>query len=166
MDDAGSLGENAKMCSRKETAKWSPMLLGIALSATLAQAHVAVLPRESAAGATQKYTMRVPDEKSIPTVRMDAEFPAAVEVISVDPKEGWKIELKKDSSGKIVGANWSGGSIAPNDIAEFGFQARNPNQETKLVWKVIQVYADGTKSEWTGPAGSRSPAPVTVVKPK
>lgn len=113
-----------------------------------------------------KYTMRVPDEKNTPTVRMEAEFPEAVEVISVDPKEGWKIELKKDSSGKLAGAIWSGGSIAPNDIAEFGFQARNPTEETKLVWKVIQVYADGTKSEWTGPAGSRSPAPVTHVKPK
>jgi uncharacterized protein YcnI len=144
----------------------SRLLLSIALSAIVAQAHVAVLPRESAAGATQKYTMRVPDEKNIPTVRMEAEFPAAVEVISVDPKEGWTIEIKKNSSGKIVGAIWSGGSIAPNDIAEFGFQVRNPNEEAKLIWNVIQVYADGTKSEWTGPAGSRSPAPVTQVKPK
>ena len=110
--------------------------------------------------------MRVPDEKNIPTVRMEAEFPAAAEVISVDAKEGWKIELKKDPAGKIVGAIWSGGSIAPRDIAEFGFQARNPNEETKLVWKVIQIYEDGTKSEWTGPAGSRGPAPVTQVKPK
>lgn len=140
--------------------------IAIALGATAAQAHVAVLPRESIAGSTEKYTMRVPDEKNIPTVRMEAEFPAAAEVISVDPKEGWKIELKKDSTGRIVAAVWSGGSIAPREIAEFGFQALNPNEETKLVWKVIQVYEDGTKSEWTGPAGSRTPASVTQVKPK
>ena len=145
---------------------WLKLPLCIALSATLIQAHVAVLPRESATGATQKYTMRVPNEKNIPTVRMEAEFPAAVEVISVDPKEGWKIDVNKDPSGKIVGAVWSGGNIAPNDIAEFVFQARNPNQETRLVWKVIQVYSDGSKSQWTGAAGSRSPAPVTQVKPK
>jgi uncharacterized protein YcnI len=144
----------------------SRLLLSITLSATIIQAHVAVLPKESAGGVTQRYTMRVPDEKSIPTVRMEVEFPAAVEVISVDAKEGWKIELQKDASGKIAGAIWSGGSIAPKDIADFGFQVRNPNQETKLVWKVIQVYADGSKSEWTGPAGSRTPAPVTQVKPK
>ena len=140
--------------------------IAIVLGATAAQAHVAVLPRESIAGATEKYTMRVPDEKNIPTVRMEAEFPAAAEVISVDPKDGWQIELKKDSTGRIVGATWSGGSIAPREIAEFGFQARNPNEETKLVWKVIQVYEDGTKSEWTGPPGSRTPASVTQVKPK
>lgn len=108
--------------------------------------------------------MRVPDEKNIPTVRMEAEFPPAVEVISVDAKEGWKIDLKRDSSGKIVGAIWSGGSIAPREVAEFGFQAHYPDEETKLVWSVIQVYEDGSKSEWTGPSGSRSSAPVTQRK--
>ena len=151
---------------KPRTPKSTRLLLCIALGATITQAHVAVLPRESAAGATQKYTMRVPDEKNVATVRMEAEFPAAVEVISVDPKEGWKIELKKDASGKIVAAVWSGGNIAPKDIADFGLQARNPSEETKLIWKVVQVYADGSKSQWTGPAGSRNPAPVTQVKPK
>ena len=154
------------MCSKRKMSRSARLLLCIVLSSIIAEAHVAVLPKESAAGATEKYTMRVPDEKNIPTVRMEAEFPAAAEVISLDAKEGWKIEPKKDSSGKIVGAIWSGGSIAPREIAEFSFQARNPNEETKLVWKVIQVYEDGTKSEWTGPAGSRNPAPVTQVKPK
>ena len=96
--------------------------------------------------------MRVPNEKNIATVRMEAEFPAEVEVSSVDPKEGWKIEVRKDASGKIAAATWSGGNIAPNDIAEFGFQARNPNSAARLIWKVIQVYADGSKSQWTGPA--------------
>jgi uncharacterized protein YcnI len=146
--------------------KSSWLVITIVLGATAAQAHVAVLPRESIAGATEKYTMRVPDEKNIPTVRLEAEFPLAAEVLAVDAKEGWKIELKKDSSGKIVGAIWSGGSIAPREVSEFGFQARNPSEETKLVWKVIQVYQDGSKSEWTGPSGSRSPASVTQLKSK
>jgi hypothetical protein len=35
----------------------------------------------------------------------------------------------------------------------------------KIVWKVHQRYADGTSSEWTGPAGSRGPAPVTKLLP-
>jgi uncharacterized protein YcnI len=110
--------------------------------------------------------MRVPTEKNIPTVRIEAEFPAAVEVTSVEEKAGWKIELKKDAAGKITGAVWSGSTIAPKDIGEFGFTARNPAEETKLVWKVVQIYQDNSKSEWTGPQGSRSPAPVTTIKPK
>lgn len=141
------------------------LLLTFSLAAS-AWAHVGILPRESTAGATQKYTMRVPTEKSVPTVRIEAEFPAAVEVTSVEDKAGWKIELKKDASGKITGAIWSGSTIAPRDIGEFGFTARNPGEETKLVWKVVQIYEDQSRSEWTGPQGSRSPAPVTQIKPK
>lgn len=140
------------------------MLMIFAISA--AQAHVTVQPRESTMGATQKYTMRVPNEKSVPNVRVEAEFPAGAEIISVDEKAGWTIGLKKDSTGKITGAVWSGASLAPRDIAEFGISARNPNEETKLVWKVVQIYEDGSRSEWTGPQGSRGPAPVTQIKPQ
>ena len=71
----------------------SRLLLCIALGATITQAHVAVLPRESAAGATQKYTMRVPDEKNIPTVRMEAEFPAAFLQVLAEGSRHFRIVL-------------------------------------------------------------------------
>ena len=130
----------------------------------LAYGHVQMSPRESAAGATEKYTMRVPNEKTVPNVRIEAEFPAAVLVTELEAKPGWKIEPKKDTSGRITGATWSGSSIAPREVAEFSFHARNPNEDTKLVWNVTQTYEDGSKSEWTGAEGSRSPAPVTTVR--
>ena len=141
-----------------------PMMVMLAVS--VAQGHVTVQPKESVAGTTQKYTMRVPNEKTVANVRLEAEFPANAEILSVDEKAGWKIELKKDATGKIVGAVWSGASLAPGDIVDFGISARNPNEETKLVWKVVQIYADGTRSDWTGDPGTRGPAPVTHVKPK
>ena len=134
------------------------------LLTALAFGHVQVSPKESAAGATEKYTFRVPNEKAIPNVRVEAEFPAAAVVSELEPKPGWKIESKKDASGKIVGAAWTGSTIAPRETAEFSFHARNPNEGTKLVWKVTQIYEDGSKSEWTGAEGSRSPAPVTTIK--
>ena len=74
--------------------------------ATGAHAHLSVRPREAVAGANQKYTMRVPAEKAIPTVRIETVFPAAVQVSAVDEKTGWTIEQKKDAAGKIVGAVW------------------------------------------------------------
>ncbi|MBY0508387.1 MAG: DUF1775 domain-containing protein [Bryobacteraceae bacterium] len=127
-------------------------------------AHVTVRPQVSTAGANEKYTMRVPTERNIPTVRVEVEFPSNIELSSFDPKPGWEIVYKKDASGKITGATLSGSTIPPREAAEFSFESRNPREETKLVWKVIQVYEDGSRSEWTGPAGSRSPAPVTTVK--
>src|SRR5262245_19606212 len=125
-----------------------PLILGLTVMS--AWAHVGILPRESTVGVIQKYTMRVPTEKDVPTVRIEAEFPTEVEVTSIEAKEGWKIDLKKDASGKIIGAIWSESLIAPRGIGQFGFEARNPSQETRLVWKVIQFYQDGSKSEWIG----------------
>ena len=136
------------------------------LAVNAALGHVTVLPKESVAGATQKYTMRVPNEKTVANVRVEAEFPANAEIISVEEKAGWKIEVKKDATGKITGAVWSGASLAPRDIADFGISARNPKEETKLVWKVVQIYEDGSRSEWTGAPGTRGPAPVTQIKPQ
>lgn len=127
-------------------------------------AHVRVSPRESAAGATERYTMRVPTERQSPTVRIELEVPAAATVLSVMPAAGWKIEEKKDPQGKMVGIIWSGGSIPFAEYREFVFEAKNPSTETKLEWKVIQIYEDGTRSEWTGPESSRSPASVTTIK--
>jgi uncharacterized protein YcnI len=129
-----------------------------------AYGHVTVRPREAVAGASQKYTMRVPTEKAVATVRIEIEFPAEIEITSVDEAPGWKIETKKDASGKPASAVWSGASIPPKQVAEFTFIARNPREETKLVWKVVQIYEDGSRSEWTGPQGTRTPASVTTVK--
>lgn len=142
------------------------LIPGILLTLATASAHVVVLPRTAAAGTTVHYTMRVPTEKNVATVRLEAEFPSAVEITSVEEKDGWKIELKKDPSGKIIGATWSGSSIAPHDIAEFSISARNPDQESDLVWKIVQIYEDGSRSEWTGPKGSRTPASVTHIQPQ
>ena len=71
---------------------------------------------------------------------------------------------KKDGQGKITGAIWSGGSIPFSEYREFYFVAKNPMAEMKLAWKAVQIYENGTRSEWTGPEGSRTPSPVTMVK--
>jgi Domain of unkown function (DUF1775) len=75
----------------------------------------------------------------------------------------WKVEEKRDSSGKLVGMTLTG-SIPTGESSEFNFMARNPAEERKLIWKVIQIYEDGSKSEWTGAEGSRTPSPVEVKK--
>jgi hypothetical protein len=37
-------------------------------------------------------------------------------------------------------------------------------QTKELVWKFVQFYANGSKEEFTGPAGSRLPSPVVSLK--
>jgi uncharacterized protein YcnI len=128
-----------------------------------AYGHVTVQPRQSATGVTEKYTLRVPTEKFVPTVRVEVEFPANLDVSSFEPKSGWKIEEKKDASGRLVGVVLTG-SIPTGESAAFSFTARNPSDEGKLFFKAIQIYEDGSKSEWTGAEGSRTPAPVVELR--
>ena len=135
----------------------------LTMIAGVAYAHVTIQPKQSTAGATEKYTMRVPTEKFVPTVRVEVEFPAALNVSSFEPKPEWKIEEKKDASGKLIGVTLTG-SLGPGESTQFNFTARNPGEESKLSFKAIQIYEDGTKSEWTGPEGSRTPAPIVEVR--
>ena len=129
-----------------------------------ADGHVTIFPRESQTGDEQQYTMRVPTERDTPTVRIEAEFPREVFVAGIDSKDGWQIESRVDADGRVVGAVWSGGSIAPGAAEEFGFLSRNPSEEATLTWRVVQIHADGSRAEWVGEPGSRGPAPVTVIR--
>jgi uncharacterized protein YcnI len=126
-------------------------------------AHVTVQPKQSMPGATQRYALRVPTEKFVPTVRVEVEFPANLNVSAFELKTGWRIEQKRDGSGKITRVTLNG-SLGPAESTQFYFTARNPVNEGPLVFKAIQVYEDGTKSEWTGNAGSKTPAPVVEIK--
>src|SRR3954470_4432815 len=90
----------------------------LALFAATAYAHVVVRPAGSVTGKDQTYTMRVPNEKQSPTTSMVLTFPSELTVISVDDKPGWKLELSRSATGKIVTATWNG-SLAPKEVVEF-----------------------------------------------
>ena len=143
--------------------KYAAVSLVLLMTIGTAYGHVTVQPKQSAPGTNVRYTMKVPTEKFTPTVRVEVEFPPALNVTGVEPKPDWKVEEKKDSSGRLTGMTLTG-SIPTGESSEFNFVARNPSAENKLIWKVIQVYQDGSKSEWTGAEGSRTPSPVTEVK--
>ncbi len=144
----------------------SRVLLGgtvVLVSAHFAFAHIRIAPTESNYGAREKYTMRVPNEKKVASTKVEGEFPAGLQVYDFEFKPGWKIDLKKDDKGKIIGATWTG-RMEPYEFEEFGMLAINPKEGGDLVWKFVQYYEDGTKEEFTGPIGSRLPSPVTTMK--
>ena len=151
------------MDNKKHSLKWAAVAAALVMTIGTAYGHVTVQPRQSTTGATEKYTLRVPTEKFSPTVRVEVEFPANLNVSSFEQKSGWKIEEKKDASGKLISVVLTG-SIPTGESAAFSFTARNPSAEGKLFFKAIQIYEDGTKSEWTGAEGSRTPAPAVELK--
>ena len=138
--------------------------LGLFFVSQSSLAHVRITPGESSSGGSETYTMRVPTERDSATVRIEAEFPAGMAVSDFESKSGWTIQPTMNDEGHVAAAVWSGGSIPPDQAVEFSFTALNPGEASTLVWKVIQIHADGSRAEWVGERGSRNPAPtVTIV---
>ena len=143
--------------------RWTaPLALG-AMSAS-ASAHVTIWPKQSIAAAHEKYIVRVPNEKPVEMVALDVRFPAGLRVTSFEQKPGWMTEPIRDGSGQPVGVRWRG-SLPPRQFAEFGLLAVNPAAAGDLVWNAVQTFADGSKAEWTGAAGSKTPAPRVTITP-
>ena len=130
---------------------------------TSAEAHVRILPAESKAATTETYNARVPTEGKVTTTEVQLDVPDGVAIESASAPSGASYELRKDG-GRIVAIVWTT-AIKPGASAMLSFVARNPKVGDQIVWKVHQRYADGTSSEWTGPAGSRGPAPITKLLP-
>jgi len=98
------------------------LILGTILAfmpSTLLIAHITIWPKESAPGARERYTMRVPNEKQVATVRIEGDFPAELNVYDFEFKPGWKIDFKKDDKGKIE--KWLGEANSPNVLSRHGW---------------------------------------------
>jgi uncharacterized protein YcnI len=124
--------------------------------------HAVVYPKASTPGAYEKYVLRVPNEKDIPTTRVEIRFPADLRVSSFEDVPGWQLALLTDSAKRIIGAVWTG-SLVPHRFVELPFVAANPKADATLTWPVFQTYASGERVEWTGPQGSKTPASSTTV---
>jgi len=132
-------------------------LAAAAALATNAAANVTVLPQQSAPGAREKYELRVPNERKSATITVEFRFPAGLRVTAVEQKPGWQAEAFRDSSGNLTGVRWLG-NLPPEQFTEFGLLGVNPPAGKELVFTAIQAFADGTKIEWSGRVGSKTPA--------
>jgi uncharacterized protein YcnI len=130
----------------------------------VALAHAVVFPPVSTPGAYEKYVLRVPNEKDTSmTTRVEIQFPPAVRVISFADVVGWRLDVRRDSTGRVTAAAWTG-SLPPERFVEFPFVAVNPREEMRLVWPVYQTYSDGERVGWIGPENSDEPASVTAIR--
>ena len=139
-------------------------VLGALLLPVPLGAHAVVEPAEAPPGAYQRYVLRVPTEREVPTTRVEIRFPGSITVVSFADVPGWELEVMTDAAGRIVGAAWTG-TLPPQRFVEFPFVAVNPPEDVTIAWPVTQTYAGGEVVEWSGPEDSDTPAsptPVTV----
>jgi hypothetical protein len=106
----------------------------------------------------------VPNEKQADTVAVELRFPAGLRVTSFEQKPGWMTEPVRDASGNMIGVRWTG-RLAPQQFTEFGLLAVNPPAAGELSWTAVQSFSDGTKVEWSSPAGSKTPAARVTIRP-
>jgi uncharacterized protein YcnI len=156
------LTRSITMVARRALFVASLAALGALLLPSRALAHVTVWPKSAAPGSYERYVVRVPNEKNVPTTRVEIRFPAEARISSFSDVAGWQLEVLTDSAGKVIGAVWTG-NLAPKRFVEFPFVAVNPKTGERLVWLAFQTYADGERMEWTGPVGSKRPASVTEL---
>jgi uncharacterized protein YcnI len=143
------------------------MFVFLLVFAGIASAHVAVNPQEVIQGTFQEFSVRVPNEKSIPTVKVELDIPADVDISQLNPAPGWKYDLTKDTSGKITKISWTstGNGLAESEYEKFNFAGLISKTTTVIGWKAHQTYKDGSIVDWVGDEKSNTPAPVTKVNP-
>jgi uncharacterized protein YcnI len=129
----------------------------------LAFAHAVVFPKTSTPGAYEKYVLRVPNERDVPTLKVELHFPVGLRVVSFSDVPGWKLQVVTDSAQRIIGAIWTG--VLPKErFVEFPFVAVNPKDSTSLAWPTYQTYEGGERVEWTSSdTASKTPVSATLI---
>ncbi|WP_223594035.1 YcnI family copper-binding membrane protein [Neobacillus bataviensis] len=142
-----------------------PTVLGLFLFASVASAHVTVVPKTSTTGAWETYTVKVPVEKESATTKVTIKAPAGIEIKSYQPVPGWKYSDEKDEKGivKTFTFEATGEGILPGQFQSFTFVGKNPDTAGKAAWDAFQYYKDGSVVEWTGDEGADSPHSITDI---
>lgn len=147
---------------------WMQVVSGVcALLATavVADAHVTVLPREAVAKSAPELTLRVPNEKDVPTESVRVEFPPELQVLRLKPTPGWTAELERDAAGRIVAVTYAGALIRPQEYMEFSLIARAPEQPGPVRLKAFQRYAGGVEVAWVNEAEPQPAPRIDVTAP-
>ena len=137
-------------------------VLAFTAGAGVLQAHVTVQPREAAAKSSTQFTVRVPNEKDVPTESVRLEFPPELQVLRLKPLAGWTTEVERDANGRIAAITYKGSTIGREEYQEFSLIARLPEATGPVRIKAYQNYVGGMKVAWVNDAEPQ-PAPTIAV---
>ena len=149
--------------TRRLAAEIGRILIAFSLLFSITGARAVVFPTTSTPGAYEKYSLRVINERDVPTLRIEIHFPDGLRVISFGDVPGWKLQILTDSAHRIVGAVWTG-VLEREHFVELPFLAVNPKNSTSLSWPTYQTYQGGERVEWTSPdTSSKTPVSTTLI---
>jgi hypothetical protein len=148
--------------------------LSLAAAAATAGAHVSVLPETVEQGVAQEFTIRVPNEGTVPTTAVSVDFPDQITVYAFGPAPlGWTTRPLRAPDGSFRGVEYSGGEIPVAGYADFTVLG-TPFEAGEAVFPARQTYAGGRVKPWTGPpedpgavapeTGPTDPGPAAAVE--
>jgi uncharacterized protein YcnI len=130
-------------------------------------AHATLSPPTVLARTSQAFTLAVPTEKAgVTTIQIELTPPAGFGIDSFVAAAGWKRTTDQSGSGEDVAirkATWTGGSVPTGEAAILQFVGDVGTAQT-YTFKIRQTYSDGSVVDWTGAAGSDTPAPAIEAK--
>ena len=140
--------------------KWlAAPAVALLLSASIASAHVTVMPSQSTTGAWETYTIKVPSEKDEATVQLDLRIPEGAEFKQYEPAPGWTVSVE----GNKVSWKAAGEGILKDEFQRFYITVKNPDAAGDIAWNAYQHYAGGTVVEWSGEPGTGTPHAITAI---
>jgi periplasmic copper chaperone A len=162
------------------------LLSTVALAATLAQAHVTIVPTEAPSGAPAELRLRVPHGcDGAATVALRVKIPDEVLAVKAQQKAGWRVQLKKRAlavpragtdhrapqSEAVDEVEWRGGPLADGFYEDFGLLASLPATPGKTVYFPVVQECEKGVSRWielpqAGVDRLEHPAPGVKVLPR
>jgi uncharacterized protein YcnI len=132
-----------------------------------ASAHAILSPSTVLARSSQVFTLAVPTEKEgATTTQIELTPPSGFGIDSFAAAPGWKRTTDQSGSGEEVEirkVTWAGGAVPSGEAAMLQFVG-DVGAAKDYVFKIRQTYSDGTVVDWTGAAGSDTPAPHVEAK--
>lgn len=110
--------------------------------------HSDLDPRQSIPRKWETYTLSVPTETEVPTVRVVLHVPPEFEIEMVEHNRVWRITTERDARGFIRLVSWGENSIPHQTFESFRFLARNPAMVGTYRWKIEQHYQTGEPAMW------------------
>ena len=143
----------------------SAFAIAMLLAAAPALAHVVVAPQQSASGETQVYKVRVHNEETVATTKIELEVPEGVAVgVHGKPGPGERYEMALDAAhaGRVNKITWNV-DIAPGKYVELPFTATNPKSGSEIRWTVHQYLQNNVRVDWSDKPGSGGKGSITKL---
>jgi uncharacterized protein YcnI len=149
----------------------------VVLAATVASAHVHVIPDDTASGGDAQLTFRVPSEEPVATTTrvvltlpQDRPLPS----VAIKPLPGWTASVTEGPLPRPVTVDgttvtraprtitWTASpaaALGPDQYQDFSIAVAPLPSPGELIFPVTQIYSDGTVVHWDQPSPAGQPEP-------